>query len=464
VTRRTDLSRRRPLPRGAWVLAAAVAGVVFALRVWDIHRHFWMLGDQIRDWQIALGPFADLPLVGPATHVGGYTIGPAFYWIVWAIRVTCGPWFDYLPHAGGVGQAALQAAADALLLVALWRRFESAWVAVASVILLATAAYDLCLAPLVWNPVVGSTLAKAAIALVLLDYHRRTAWRVTVLVAVAWSAVHAYTGTIFVAVSILALVLLDPLVRSDRRLLRRNAVVVLIVIGVLQLPYVAHQVRERFAAPAMGAVTGSVAEVLSGRRDPEIAKSVDGYVSAVQFIQVAPWRLPHLAWVLLACAAVVGVRWHRDGAVLAVVVLPPLLAIAGYSLFLAELDHYYYLSLMPSAVLAVVLALAAWPAPRGFVVVGVALVIASLVAVPARVRLAATMHRMPEYRALVQGSRTAAARRQPMRAILTEFALPPTADPTFPYRILGGTIDPSSRWTAIIAGDGSVHYRREGGR
>jgi hypothetical protein len=464
VTRRTDLSRRRPLPRGAWALVAVVAAGVFALRVWNIHRHFWMLGDQIRDWQIALGPFGDLPLVGPATHVGGYTIGPAFYWIIWAIRVTFGPWFDNLPHAGGIGQAALQAAADALLLVALWRRFESPWAAAAAVILIATAAFDLCLAPLVWNPVVGSTLAKAAIALVLLDYHRRNVWRSIVLVAVAWSAVHAYTGAIFVTVSILALVVLDPLVRSDRRLLRRNAAVALIVIGLLQLPYVAHQVREQFAAPAMGAVTGSVAEVILGRRGPEIAKSVDGYVGAVQFIQVAPWRVTHLPWILLACAAVVAVRWRRDGAVLAVVVLPPLLAVAGYSLFLAELDHYYYLSLMPSAVLAVILALSAWPRPRGFVVVvGVPLVIASLLVVPARVRLSLTMHRMPEYGALVQGSRTVAARRQPMRAILTDFALPPTADPSFPYRILGGTLDPSSRWTALIAVDGSVRYRQASG-
>jgi hypothetical protein len=43
-----------------------------------ISTHFWMLWDQIRDWGIALGPFADLPLVGPPTHFRGYTIGPAF--------------------------------------------------------------------------------------------------------------------------------------------------------------------------------------------------------------------------------------------------------------------------------------------------------------------------------------------------------------------------------------------------
>ena len=61
-----------------------------AIRVRGIDRHFWLLGDQIRDWSIALGSLSELPLVGPPTHVRGYTIGPAFYWILWAIRVTVG--------------------------------------------------------------------------------------------------------------------------------------------------------------------------------------------------------------------------------------------------------------------------------------------------------------------------------------------------------------------------------------
>ena len=156
------------------------------LRVRGISRHFAMLGDQIRDWGIALGPFSELPLVGPATHVGGYTIGPAFYWILWAIRVTVGPWFSNLPHAGGIGQAIVQSAADALLLVAIWRRTGSVWIAVAAIILIATAPHDLALAALVWNPMMGSALAKIATALVLLGWPFRSMIGVAVTAAVAW--------------------------------------------------------------------------------------------------------------------------------------------------------------------------------------------------------------------------------------------------------------------------------------
>ena len=105
------------------VVLALTFVLTFAIRVRGIERHFWLLEDQIRDWSIALGPLRHLPLVGPPTHVGGYTIGPAFYWILWLIRVTIGPWFQNLPHAGGIGEAILQSAADALLLVAVWRRW-----------------------------------------------------------------------------------------------------------------------------------------------------------------------------------------------------------------------------------------------------------------------------------------------------------------------------------------------------
>src|SRR5262245_12635542 len=153
-------------------LYALTFALALFIRVRGITTHFWMLWDQIRDWGIALGPIMDLPLVGPPTHFRGYTIGPAFYWILWAIRITVGPWFDNLPHAGGIGQAILQSAADALLLAAVWKRTRSLPIALLTVVLLATSAYDLALAPLVWNPVMGSILAKAATALILLDWHR----------------------------------------------------------------------------------------------------------------------------------------------------------------------------------------------------------------------------------------------------------------------------------------------------
>ena len=41
---------------GRVALFALTFVLTLAVRVWDVQRHFWMLGDQIRDWSIALGP------------------------------------------------------------------------------------------------------------------------------------------------------------------------------------------------------------------------------------------------------------------------------------------------------------------------------------------------------------------------------------------------------------------------
>ena len=104
----------------AVTLALFVAA--FVIRTRGISHHFWLGEDQWRDWEFALLPFSKLPLVGSPTHVHGNAIGPAFYWILWAIRVTIGPFFDNLPHAGGIGQAFLASAADAAMMLAVWRR------------------------------------------------------------------------------------------------------------------------------------------------------------------------------------------------------------------------------------------------------------------------------------------------------------------------------------------------------
>jgi len=443
------------------VLVTIVA--IFTLRVWGITTWFWMLDDQIRDWAIALHPLRELPLVGPPTHVAGYTIGPAFYWILWLIRVVIGPWFDNLPHAGGIGQALLQSLADGLLLAAVWRRTGSVWTALAVTILVATAAYDLCLAPLVWNPVMGSTLAKMALALVVLGWFRTSALRVALTAALAWSAVQAYTGAIYVAVSVFAALVVDPLAATATpgwARARRNLALVALAVALLQVPYVAHQVLNRFSDSAMGAVTDSVGRILAGRAQPELAKSWNGYTTAVAFIQVSPWVVPAATWLLVACGAIVAVRYRHDSALLCMTLLPQLMAIAGYAFFLAGLDNYYYLSLMPPAVLTVVLGVTAVGPKRLSEVVAIAMAVGAVLIVPSRVRLAATMHRMPEYGALVRASRTMVARGQPLRGIETEFALPPTSNSEFVYRILGGQFDERSEWVGVISAHGGVTYRR----
>lgn len=457
----TKGSKTTIVPRVA--ILALTFVFTLTVRIWGIGTHFWLLGDQIRDWSIALRPFSQLPLVGPPTHVHGYTIGPAFYWILWVIRVIVGPWFHNLPHAGGIGQAILQSGADTLLLAAVWRRTQSVWVALTTIVLLATASYDLCLSALVWNPVVGSTLAKMATALVLLDWSRRSAVGVAVIAAVAWCAVQAYTGAIFVTMSILVGLLVDPFVRGDRDTVRRSALMIAIVVALLQFPYAAHQLSNRFSDSAMGAVTGSVGRILSGSDRPQLATSQAGYARAFNFIEVAPWQVPLAGWALVACGAILAIRYRHDALLLTVTLLPQVAAVIGYAFFLGDLDHYYYLSLMPAAVLTILLGATAMLSPRLARAVSLALFVGALAIVPARIRFAATMHRLPQYGVLVDASRQIVRLGRPVRAIHTEFSLPATSDPEFVYGILGGRIDRASPWIGVITPDGRVLYRHVGG-
>jgi len=457
------MSARNGSGRAAVLALTALAfALTLAIRVRGIESRFWLQGDQIRDWSIALRSFTDLPLVGPATHVQGYTVGPAFYWILWSIRVIVGPWFQNLPHAGGIGQAVLESGVDTLLLIAVWRRTGSLPVAVSTIVLLATAPFALALSAVIWNPVVGATLAKAAVALVLLDFHRGSSLGLALTAAVGWIAVHAYTGAVFVAVSVFAALVLDAFVREDLRTALRSAATIFAVVVLLQTPYIAHQIATGFSDSGMGAVGNSIARILSGRDRLRLAESEAGYSLALNQILVTPWTFAGVGWAMVTASAVVLFRFRHDPPLLMMTVVPQAAAVAGYAFFLAGLDSYYYLPLMPSAVLTLVLAATAVVPVRLSRAAGVLILAGALAIVPARLRTAATMFSMREYAALLSGSRTLAQRGQPVRAVETEFQLPATSDSEFLYRILGGRFDARSPWIAVITSTGNVTYRNGG--
>jgi hypothetical protein len=207
-------------------------------------------------------------------------------------------------------------------------------------------------------------------------------------------------------------------------------------------------------------VTGSVARILKGTDPPQLTSSWAGYFSAFNYIQVEPWSAPWSVWVLIACGVAVAVKYRRDPTLLAVTLLPQIAALAGYALYVGDfLDHYYYFSLMPAAVLTVLLALTAVPSRRLAGAIAFGLFMASLAIAPARIAFGRTMHQMPEYGPLLDASRKIARIKEPMGAIQTEFPLPPTSNPEFLYTILGGRLDRASHVIAIIQRDGRVIFR-----
>src|SRR5262245_23791873 len=106
-----------PVPSWSWLgprSGAILLLVAYAIliRAWGVSESFWLLGDQVRDWTIASGPWRDLPLGGVPSNAGGTTLGPIYYWVLWLIVRLVGPWTGGLPHAGGIGLAIVQAVAD----------------------------------------------------------------------------------------------------------------------------------------------------------------------------------------------------------------------------------------------------------------------------------------------------------------------------------------------------------------
>ena len=95
-----------------FALAAICFLYALMMRTYDVASTFLMLGEQTRDWMVALGSITDLPLTGAPSTAGGRGLGPVYYWLLWIGRVAIGPFMDNLPHAGGVIVALLQSIAD----------------------------------------------------------------------------------------------------------------------------------------------------------------------------------------------------------------------------------------------------------------------------------------------------------------------------------------------------------------
>ena len=178
----------------------------------------------------------------------------------------------------------------------------------------------------------GSTLAKMATAVILLDWHRRSPPR-SRLPRRSRGSPHAYTGAIYVTVSVFCALRGSTGTRRPRPgaaecVGDRDRV------ALLQLPYVVHQVSTRFADSAMRAVTAA-SDVFSPEAlclsSPKCGRLFDRFQHHRNGA-VAP---PLAGAVLLICGGIVAVRYRRDPVFVIMMLVPQIAAIAGYALFLA---------------------------------------------------------------------------------------------------------------------------------
>jgi hypothetical protein len=433
-----------------------VLGLI-VLRTWNISETFWLLGDQIRDWKIALRPWRDLPLGGVPSSIGGTTLGPAFVWTLWGIRHLIGPWTDNLPHAGGIGLSIIQSAADGILLLAIWKRFASLPLALAVTLFIATAPFDMSLSATIWNPPLAVALVKATIAIVLLGDRGASVASAAAATATAVLAVQCHSSAVFFAAPVIAAFpAREALARRPTRALQ-YAVASAAVILALQTPLLMEAARGtgRKASPA--AVVASVTYTFA---NPEALRSVASYqafTSASEYILLQPWRAAWFGTFLAACAAVTAYRGRRDIVLSSVTFVPLVATVAGFSLWQRPFQHYWYLTLMPSVGITIGLALTAWRPAAPFAAGALLLVV--LAAQPSRFLHAMTLNRLPEYGALARGSRDVRQRLPEVRRLDVEFTVPRATDTSFIYvGVLGGRVTPTATFAATIERTGNVRF------
>lgn len=437
----------------------AVAAVFFLyvllIRVADVAGTFLMLGEQTRDWTIALGGITELPLTGAPSTAGGRGFGPVYYWILWLGRQIVGPFTDNLPHAGGITVALVQSNADVWLLVALWRRVGP-WLAVAMSLLIASAPFDIAISSVIWNPPVSAALIKMATAMALGLEASPPRWKIAVTVMLAWFAVQAHASAIFVAAPLLLALTLRPLIDeppgSSLHIIGNTAAIIVIVILALQIPYFIALSRDPSAAAWPTAAISKMANAQAFRIDRSYVAVVNttGELLARQF---DAWRFQVPT---LIAAAIVLIRWRRDPILLALSVGGIAGAAILFSTWTRPYDSYWFLTLTTAMVLTYGLAIASIPSQRAIQWIGVALVAGILVLQPTRVDQSKVFFKYPQYQAMRVASYELAARAPALRDIRVTFDVHPTMDKYFMYKILGGRMDPGAPQTAFVNADGSV--------
>jgi Dolichyl-phosphate-mannose-protein mannosyltransferase len=437
-----------PASAGPTLIVAAALYTLF-IRTRGITDHFLMLREQIRDWNIALGSLSSLPLVGTASTAGGHTFGPIFYWVLWLIRVTIGPFTGNLPHAGGIGLSLLQSVADVVLGLGI-RRATGSWVfAVATVLIVASSPFDLALSSVIWNPVLAVAFAKVGTGLVLSWQDQLTRPRRVILAAVAWFAVQAHSAALPFALAMFLWILWTQF-RHGRRALQTAVIEAALVVFVLQIPAM-------FARESIRPT-----KIVAAMQEPQELRAGDAYRAvndAVGSIGFSPFAVPQPTLILLAAVAAVLLIRGPLSPIGVVTIVPLALTVAMWSIWQQVYDAYVFLTIVPAALLAILWTtrLLQDSAARG--VSAAALLVAAILSQQPRIQSAALVFRMTGYGALVRGSRTIADRGEPVRAIEVPF-LHPLSDSEYLFTLVGGRLQRDAPTVARVSENGEVTYVR----
>jgi hypothetical protein len=429
-----------------FALAAALFLYVLGIRTYDVATTFLMLGEQTRDWTVALGGITDLPLTGAPSTAGGRGLGPVYYWLLWIGRVTIGPFADNLPHAGGFIVALLQSIADVWLFVALSRRVHWGF-ALALCLLIASAPFDIAISQVIWNPPVAAALIKMAMASALMLTATSPTWHLAITAMLAWMAVQCHLSALFVAAPLLAAIAITRRVKG--------LLIVAAVVVTLQIPFVIAVLREP-SAPA------GPTSLIAGVINPQVFRPWVAYDTVTGITGNLVMPMPDafkFAVPALVALLIVAIVYRKDLVLVAVTSGAILAAAALFTTSTRNYDGYWFITLIAALTLTFGMTIAAIPSKAAVKWIGFALLLMVAWRQPARIEDSKRFFKYPQYDTMLRGSRELVMRAPVVRDITTDFEVHPTMDRTFIYKILGGRIDPSALSAAVITSDGSVRLK-----
>ncbi len=431
----------------------------FYFRTFQVTEHFHLLGDQVRDWNWAMKSFSELPRVGTPTSQGGYCLGPIFYWTLWFIRITIGPFYENLPHAGGIGLAAIHSIADGILLLAILKRGIPIIASVAIMLLFVSSPFEASLSGTIWNPGLAVSFVEVATALFLLIPDSRWQLKTLATSTAAWLAVQCHTQAIFFALPLLVYLIVEPWIVAGPRPALKRLLIIIAVIGVLQIPYVTEINKHHdISQEQIGIVATSFTK-----------PSLHPYASFTALVDaLAELFGPHLSRIvviglILVAGASLAFAYRTYHAVLAIGLLPLFLVWLGYSfLSVGTLYTYWYMNLMPAFVLLILFGFLKGPFPlvsKVSPLLGAFMLLLALASQPSRLATRAHSTSYPYYAAMVRGAKEIVRNGTPVRSVI-----PPSysskVEPAYLVQWLGGRVEPSAGLIAIIGEDGAVTYQK----
>ncbi len=340
-----------------------------------------------------------------------------------------------------------------------WAAFRSP---TAVVLLIATSPLEAAISASVWNPQVAIAFTKITIALVLTDEGDRSRLRHLLTVACAWFAIQAHSSAWPAVLPAIAWLVLRHLPQRRFAAAAWAAFQTVAVISVLQVPFVLHRMiygaaRGGGPARALGAMQG----LLEGNLLSKLAASALALGRFLTVILFDPWPPFWMPAAFLLAAAVLVWRETRGGFEwLVMTVIPLVLAVVLYAPMRDRLD-YWYVALAPATAVMLGRALTRSIArPRWRAVAGCAALCGLFLAQGCRYHQSRLLGRVPQYEALVKGSRQMIRADIAPRSISASFRLPPTTDADFLFKVMGGRLDPASKVDAEIQPGGGVLYRR----